>query len=92
MGQHDDSNGTHQTELLILFRMFLLESCDNLWKLALTSDSQLYVALNVLKSNLSCFEQLVEIEVDLYKPNLLEKILEVSVVSLCFVNKNQSKI
>jgi len=63
--------------------MFLLGSENYERKLAVGSDTQLEVMLNVLQNNSTCLDKVEKIEMELYKPNMMGKILEVSLIGLC---------
>jgi hypothetical protein len=58
--------------------MFLLGSENYERKLAVGSDTQLEVMLNVLQNNSTCLDKVEKIEMELYKPNMMGQILEVS--------------
>jgi hypothetical protein len=75
---HNDDSIKGQSELLNLFRMFLLGSGNYERKLAVASDSQLEVMLDVLQNSSTCLDKLEKIEMELYKPNMMGKILQVS--------------
>lgn len=81
---HSEESDKNQTELLNLFRLFLLTSENYDKKLAVGSDAQLAVMLHVLKNSPTCLDKLEKIEMELYKPGIMGTILEVCDAFLIF--------
>lgn len=75
-----DSSGS-QSELLNLYRLFLLGSGKYERKLAIESEAQLTILLSVLQNNPTCLDKLEQIEMNLKKPEMLVSFVEVSFLS-----------